>query len=189
MAVEWFGGRNAILRMLKETALQRVVLRIRELLPLDLFTLSDHIGNVLFQLPQEIAYCKLSHAGPDNICTVIFDERVQSILSVFTAHDELLMDHHAARRMKNRQLEVNISNTGGPYVVALTDMEYGIPILREATSTMRQVDGILELQSNADSVRMIRLPDGTIREITINSVEAFSTGHATFPWEEALRER
>ena len=193
MAMEWFGGRDTILRMLKETDLQQAALRIRELLPLDLFTLSDHIGNVLFQFLQEIAHCKLSHAEPDSTCSVIFDERVQSIerysLSVFTAHDELLMDHHAVIGKEGHQLELSISNTGGPYVVALTDMEYGIPILRQTTSTIRQANGILEIQGDADSVRTVRLPDGATEQITINSVMAVPTGHAAFPWEEALRER
>lgn len=193
MAMEWFGGRGAILRILKETNLQQVALRVRELLPLDLFTLSDHIGNVLFQFPQGIAYCKLSHAEPDSTCSVIFDERVQSIerysLSVFTAHDELLMDHHAAMGREGNQLELNISNTGGPYVVALTDMEYGIPILRQTTSTLRQVNGVVEIRGDADSVRAVRLPDGATEQITINSVMPVSAGHAALPWEEAIRER
>lgn len=193
MAVEWFGGRDGVLRMLKEADLQKAALRIRELLPLDLFTLSDHIGNVLFQFPQEIAYCKLSHAEPDSTCSVIFDERVRSIegysLSVFTAHDELLMDHRAAMGREDHQLEVNISNTGGPYVISLTDMEHGIPILRQTTSMIRQTDGILEIQGDADSVRTVRLSDGTTERITINSVTSISAGHAPPPWEEALRQR
>lgn len=193
MALEWFGGRDAILQMLKKTDLQKAALRIRELLPLDLFTLSDHISNVLFQFPQEIAYCKLSHAEPDSTCSVIFDERVQSIerysLSVFTAHDELLMDHRVATGGGEHKLELNISNTGGPYVVALTDMEHGIPILRQTTSTIRQVNSILEIQGDADSVRTVRLPDGTTEQITIHSVMAVPVGHAAFPWEEALRKR
>lgn len=193
MAVEWFGGRGAIFRMLKQPTLQQAALRIRELLPLDLFTLSDHIGNVLFQFPQEIAYCKLFHAEPDSTCSVIFDKRVQSIerysLSVFTAHDELLMDHHASMGRGDHQLELNISNTGGPYVITLTDMEYGIPILRQMTSAIRQINGVLEIQGDADSVRTVRLPDGTTEQITINSVMAVPAGHAAFPWEEALQGR
>ena len=188
---EWFGGRDSIQQMLKETDLQKAALRIRELLPIDLFTLSDHIGNVLFQFPQEIAFCKLSHT--ESAITCIFDERVWSTekysLSVFTDHDELLMDYHAAMGAGGHSLTLELLNTGGPYVITLTDMEHGIPILRQTTSAIRQVDGVLEIGGDADCVRTVKLPDGTMEQITINSVMPISAGHPVFPWEEALRRR
>ena len=192
MVSEWFGEQDRILRMLKAAELQKAALRIRELLPIDLFTLSDHIGNVLFQFPQEIAFCKLSHTETAVTCSVSFDERVQSTekyaLNVFTDHDELLMDHHAAMG-KDGSLALYLSNTGGPYVIALTDMENGIPILWQTTSTIRQVGGILEIEGDADCVRTVRLPDGTSEQITVNSVIPISAGQPAPPWEEASRHR
>ncbi len=135
MVSEWFGGQSRVLRMLKAADLQKAVLRIQALLPIGLFTRSDHIGNVLFQFPQEIAFCKLSHMESGFTCSVTFDERVRAAeryaLSVFTAHDELLMDHHAATGKGGGDLTLDLSDTGGPYVIALTDTEHGIPILRQ----------------------------------------------------------
>lgn len=192
MVSEWFGGRDRILRMLKMAELQKAALRIREMLPIDLFTLSDHVGNILFQFPQEIAFCRLSHTQSGAVCSVVFDKRLRSTeqyaLSVFTTHDELLMDYHAAVG-KNGVLSVDISNTGGPYIIALTDLKHGIPILRQTTSTIRQVGGILEIEGDADSVRTVKLPDGTTQQITVNTAMPVRAALPDPPWEEALRQR
>lgn len=56
----------------------RLTLRIQELIPIDLFTVSDRIGSVIFQLPEQIVFCNLSGDEDTTICTIILDERVQA---------------------------------------------------------------------------------------------------------------
>jgi len=191
MAVEWFGSPDS--RICKEADLQKAALRIRELLPIDLFTLSDHIGNVLFQFPQQIAFCKLSSLESDISCSIIFDERVQSLgkysCSVFTKYDHALMNFHASMGKNQHELVVNVARTGGPYVITLVDMEQGIPILQQTTSSMNQIHTVIEVKGDADSVRTVTLSNGITEQIQINSADAVSVGRPTPPWKQALRQR
>lgn len=192
MIAEWFGSADEIHKLLSEKELQRAVLRIRALLPLDLFTISDRIGNVLFQFPSQIAFCELSGSEHNTEIIAHFDNRIPDInqyqLTVMTDHDHTLVGYRIGH-LRQRDLVAVVKATGGPYVITLTDIQHGIPVLHQTSSTMRMFDGILEIQGNEDSIRTITLPGQQEERIQINSSERISAGRPEYPWKEAANQR
>lgn len=192
MVAEWFGDAGDIHKLLSEKELRRAALRIRELLPIDLFTLSDRIGNIIFQFPSQVAFCELSGSEHSTEITAHFDDRVQNInqyiLSIMTDHDHTLVGYRIGQPQQ-RDLVATVETTGGPYVITLTDIRHGIPVLHQTTSMMRMFDGILTVKGNEDSVRTITLQDQQEDRIKINSSERISAGRPEHPWKAAATQR
>lgn len=193
MVLEWFGKKDKIVELIDAGDLQRATLRIRELLPLDLFTISDRIGNILFQLPEQVAFFRLS--GKDNVitCSVVLDERVTEperyCLNVATVQDHIIMGFDSVQGVCRDKLTLAVPDTGGPYVISLTDTKYHIQVLQQTTSMIRNFCGILTSVGNSDTIRVIQLPDGTSENITINSSQRLMVEKPEVPWKEAAQQR
>lgn len=193
MVAEWFGDKSDIQSLLSEKELQRAALRIRELVPIDIFTLSDRIGNVIFQCPAQIAFCELSGSEHDTQITVYFDDRVQNtdqyLLSVMTDHDKTLMGFRMSRAKQRDALTATVESTGGPYVISVTDTRHGIPVLHQTTSTIRTVNYELTFEGNEDSVRTVVLLDGDIKRVQTHSSECKVIGRAEHFWKGTVNQR
>ena len=191
MVIEWYGSKIEINEMLTEKESQHMALRIRELLPIDLFTISDRIGNILFQLQEQIAFSVLSGTKDSTTCSIIFDKRVTNpqkyYLNVMTDHDCTLTGFQAMGEVDKKELL--LAETGGPYVITLIDTEYNIPIFQQTTSIIRSIRTGFSIVGNLDSVRTIVLPDGSTEQIIINSFEQISVGNPEFLWKEAVQQR
>lgn len=133
MVLEWFVSKDHIYELFEEKYLQQALLRICELLPIDLFSLSDRVENVLFQLPSQIAFCHLSGSANDTICTICFDERSEKlekyVVTTMTDIDHVLMGFQIAKNANKREWEITLAETGGPYIITVMDSEYQIPIM------------------------------------------------------------
>lgn len=192
MVMELFGQKNNIHALLKEDALQRATLRIRNLLPIDLFTVSDRIGNIVFQLPEQLAFCKLSGFKEQTNCTIIFDPRVKTtakyFLSTMTDYDRTLIGFQFVPGTNQHEQTITLNETGGPYVITLMDSEHHIPILQQTTSMIRSIGNTLTLNGNLDSVRTISF-DNHIEKVTINSAQRITVGRPEYPWKTAVQQR
>lgn len=192
MIMEWFGQKNNIQMLLKEEDLQRVTLRIRDLLPIDLFTVSDRIGNIIFQLPEQLAFCKLSGSKEHTNCTIIFDSRVKNttkyLFNTMTDYDHTLIGFQLITCSDKHEQTITLNETGGPYVITLMDSEYHIPILQQTTSMMRMISSIITFNGNLDSVRTISFNNHT-EKITINSSQRITAGRPEYHWKKAIQQR
>lgn len=192
MVLEWFGAPTAIYSLLNEKELQKATLRIRELLPVDLFTVSDRIGNILFQLPEQIAFCKLSGAQDRTICTITFNELVEHpkkyVVITTTDIDHTLMGTQIMTNRYEHEWLLTLDETGGPYIITVMDTEHHIPILQQTTSMIRAMSGVITFQGNLDSIRTIITSDGT-ENITINTSEQITIGKSEYPWKVAIQQR
>ena len=192
MIVEWLGNEGGCKDFLSTEELTRLKLRIRELIPIDLFTISDKVGNIIFQLPEQIAFCNLSGDENTTICSVVLDERVDPknyYLSAYTDFDDGLMDFSAAQSFDTHEISLILAETGGPYVITVVDKENNIPILQQTTSMIRTISNVLSLCGNADSVRTIASSEGSVKEIIVNSSELISVGKPKTIWEAAVGQR
>lgn len=192
MVLEWFGSKDYIYGLLEEKYLQQVLLRICELLPIDLFSLSDRIGNVLFQLPSHIAFCHLSGSEHDTICTICFDERSENlekyIVTTMTDIDHVLMGFQLTPNSNKREWEITLNETGGPYIITVIDSKYQIPIMQQTTSTMRAMSSIVTFRGDLDCMRTICIGEHT-ENITVNSSERVTVGRPEYPWKAAMQQR
>ncbi len=192
MVAEWFGNAGRVHKLLPEDEIQRAALRIRELLPLDLFTLSDRIGNIIFQFPSQVAFCELSGSEHSTEITAHFDDRVQDInqymLSVMTNHDHTLVDYHMGQP-RQRDIVATVETTGGPYVITLVDTRNGIPVLHQTSSMIRMFNNILTFEGNEDSVRTITLQNQPEDRIKINSSKRISVGLPEHSWKTTAAQR
>lgn len=188
MLLEWFGQKNNINSHLPPKEFEKVLLRIHELLPIDLFSLQDRLGNVLFQFPEQIAYEVL---GKDD-CTVIFDRRVEHpewyLLTVETERDDTMQGVRMARGKTEPPISIPLAKTGGPYKITLLDIEHGITILRKTTTKMRQISLTLAWGGIPGSERTIKNTDGEIK-IPVNSQETNRMGEKAYSWKEAIDSR
>lgn len=193
MTLEYFCEKKNIYERVPQKDIKRSALRIRELLPVDIFTISDRIGNVIFQLPEQIAHVQLSGNENSVTCKVIFDNRVPDrsryCLTMFTEHDHAIMGFASVQGVFKNELSLSVEDTGGPYTITLTDTSYHIPVLQQTTSMMRQLSNIFTIAGSADTVRTIQLPNGYEEHITINSGELISVGAPMLPWENAVNQR
>lgn len=192
MVVEWFGANEPIQARLGEKELRRLTLRIRELLPLDLFSLCDRIGNVVFQLPEQIAFCTLSGSEHTTTCTVVFDERVTDPgkywVSAMSEIDHTLVGAQIAGGAGKRAWTLTLGETGGPYVITVLDPEHHIPILQQTTSMIRVASNVLVWRGNADCVRTISV-GGRTERVIVHSAQRNTVGRPEYPWKAAIQQR
>ncbi len=189
---EFFARKKDLKELIGEEDTQKASERILEILPIDLFTLSDHVGNILFQFPSQIAFCDISGNDGKTECTVFFDERVEKTkkyaVKVTTYLDNILFDYQEFCAEKDGELKLTLEDTGGPYVITVTDTESGLPVLHQTTALMRYINGALYFEGNADCMRTVTTADKT-NIITINSAETIEAGKPESPWKEELEKR
>ncbi len=192
MVLEWFGAKDTLHSFLNEKELQKATLRIREILPIDLFTVSDRIGNVLFQLPEQIVFCKLSGTQDHTFCTIVFDKRIEHLekyaVTATTDIDHTLIGTQIVSNRSEHEWNLILDETGGPYVITVMDTEHHIPVLRQTTSMMRTMSSILTFCGNLDSVRTIKI-DGHTEEVTVNTSQLITVGQQEYPWKIAMHQR
>lgn len=192
MVLEWFGGKSTLRSLLNEKELQKATLRIREILPIDLFTVSDRIGNILFQLPEQIVFCKLSGTQNNTFCTIVFDKRIEHpekyIVTTMTDTDHILIEAQVITNRCEHEWKLTLGETGGPYVITVMDTEHHIPVLRQTTSMMRTISNVLTFRGNLDSVRTITI-NGHTEKVTVNTSQLTTVGQPEYPWKSAAYQR
>lgn len=192
MVAEWSGNSDTIDKLISGEDLQRVALRIRELLPLDLFTISDRIGNIIFQLPAQVAFCEFYGSKREAKFIVRFDARIQNttqyLLSVMTDHDSTLVGFRTFESGQG-EFEVTVEATGGPYIINLLDTRQGIPVFHRTVSTVQVIDQIITAQGNLNSMRTVALPGQDEKQVQINSSVRNTVGHPAPFWKEAAVQR
>lgn len=194
MLIEWFGEKDSIKCVLDSEELKKAELRIQELLPIDLFTINDRIGNVVFQVPSEISWCKLSGKEEDSItCEFRFDRRIRDlskyILYIATDLDDVLIGSSTICETENETITLKIPYTGGPYIVTLMDTVNHIPVYQQTVPYIRKMPLKFIAQGNRDTIRTIKRRDGTIDEVNIGRLHTALIGGEEFVWEEAIKQR
>ncbi len=193
MVFEWFGQKSMIDKMLTETQRQKTAEMIHRLLLIDLIVLNDRIGNIIFQLPSQIAFSTFKRKDHQLYCIISFDERVVDIdkytVSVMTDIDHALVGAHVEKGIQQHTCGFIMEETGGPYIINVMDQENNIPILYQTTALMQRFGFTMQLNGNLNNMRTITL-DGNTRNIIVNSAERNSVLSASeYSWKEAIEKR
>lgn len=172
---------------------EKALIRIRELIPIDLFTLSDKVGCVVFQLPQQIAYCKLETAGENIICSAILNERVKNYqnyrLTGYVEHDKMMVNYQSIQGNKSRVIQLKNNYVGGRYNICLINTLYNVPVLQQSTSKIECFENTMVIKGDEDTVRTIINSKGQ-EEVIINSQERMTFGKSKSLWiDSSLRRR
>jgi hypothetical protein len=193
MVAEWHGKDNHATDILTDKERQQTVQRILEILPIDLKTISDRIGNVIVQFPSQIAHCNLFGREEMVFCEVVFNERSKDlqryVIHAYTDYDGVLIYPSSGIKVSSHKMLILLKRTGGPYCISVLDIQNNIPILAQTTSMMDKIGTNIQLSSDIDSIRTIRLSKECETRIVVNTNHSVLVEHKSELWRDRIERR
>ena len=193
MIAEWHGKDNHAVEALTDKEIKKAVQRIKKIVPIDLLTISDRIGNIIVQFPARIAHCSLIGSEKSTTCDVVFDERSidlqRYIIHVYTDHDRTLICTSSAVIASSHKMQISLERTAGPYRISVLDIQNNIPVLVQTTSLMNRITTNFQFCGNADTVRTIRMPNGSSTQIVINTNHTSLVEQKNEEWDSKIKQR
>ncbi len=194
--LEYFDVDKPLERLMTKNEYKSAAIKLKSIIPIDLFVISDRVGNFIFQFPSKLGYITYhTDEGEENLFAKIkFDNRITN-----TSRYELLAEYDfddtivalgLIKEIKSDDFSLEVGDTSHLCRISLIDTEKNIIISRAETSFIRSIRTQMLIGSQFGNIRTIIDESGKLVIININSRENINVGHPiSRKWEDYIKTR
>lgn len=182
--LEFFDSEKPICRLLKKSEMKKSCDILYRIVPVNLFTISDRIGNVIFQFPS--LNTRISYHADETEQYLTYHVQLDRRLSGDTAFQltsEVIDDNTTVGfgtmtvRAPETEMKLYLGDTSKICRTTLMDSEMQLIISRQETSYIRHMEMRMHIGSQFGKERILYREDGEILEsIDISSAETIRNG-------------
>ena len=187
--LEFFDMVKPVKAMLTTKEFRSALLKIQDFIPIDLFAISDRVGNIIFQFPAQVMSVSFSPDKDDQFLELDLhmDKRLHDIKKCYCAiahysFEDVLVGHNLQLDINANDCKLLVGDTSGLNCVQIIDQDTGLIVYMSSTSFMAQASFNLNIQAEERTVRNIK--------ISIHSRELFRTPpNLPANWKDFTRKR
>lgn len=180
---------------LSDTDKKRVAEIVLKHIPLDLYVLTDRIGNIIFQFPSQ-NFAVHAHGEETETClevSIIADERIENSMQQYyiTAdywNDGIIIGSAMMQLEKLQDCVLRTGDTTKMCSFMVRDVKHGLILCQKSFTLIRQFHFTMNMGSEYGNIRRFR-SEGEEIEVKIDSCENVKTGVDDPAWSEYVESR
>lgn len=195
--LEFFDVEKPVQQLLSAKELQKACELMYEYVPSDLFTISDRVGNFIFQFPSLNTYITYRPDEAEEKLTyrVALDKRLAGaggyrLMSEIISDDALLGFGTSEVNPPEQEIVLEVGDSSKMCRTTLMDCESGLILSRQETTFIRQVHHRMHMGSQFGKERELYDGGGNlVAAINVSSGHTFATGFAEENQRDAWMEK
>lgn len=176
--LEFFDIQKSLVTLLSPKELQLAAQKLHKILPIDLFVLSDRIGNVLFQFPSQILGVdyKTEREGQDLDFNLRIDNRIinrqRYLVIVSNEFDDTFVGFGIKEQVEQTSFIINTGDTTRLNQIKVIDKETQLIVFQTSVSFIQSFNMNLHISSQYGNDRTISDGNGHMISVQVNSRES-----------------
>lgn len=194
--LELFDMQKPLASLLSKKELHLAAQKLYEILPIDLFVLSDRVGNVVFQFPSQILNIDFKTDKEEQILEfgLSIDNRIFNLqhylVMVTNEFDNTFVGFGIKEQVEQTNFTLNVGDTAILNQIKVIDKETQLIVSLTSTSFMRSIRMMMHVESRFGNERTIIDENGHTILLQVDSQEIFGIPREEdLEWKDYTRRR
>lgn len=194
--LELFDMQKPLTALLSKKELQLAAQKLHEILPINLFVLSERVGNVVFQFPSQILNVNFKTDKEEQALefSLSIDNRISNpqryLVMVTNEFDDNYVGFGIKEQVEQTGFTLNTGDTGTLNQIKIIDKETQLIVSLAATSFMRSIRMKMHMGSRFGNDRTIIDRSGHTILLPVDSRDSFGIpGKEELEWKDHIRRR